>query len=86
MILRSTVFHWLLLTAGCWLSSGFLSLRLEAVAQQPDEEPVYDLVLRGGKLVDGTGAPWRAGDLAIRGDRIVAVGRLKPPRPNANWT
>ncbi len=33
-----------------------------------------DLVLRGGKVVDGTGAPARAADVAVEGDRIVAVG------------
>src|SRR6516164_4180748 len=33
-----------------------------------------DVVLRGATLVDGTGKPGRVGDLAIRGDRIVAVG------------
>ena len=35
----------------------------------------YDLILRGGKLVDGTGNPWYYGDLAIKGDRILAVER-----------
>jgi N-acyl-D-aspartate/D-glutamate deacylase len=40
----------------------------------------YDLVLRNGKIVDGTGNPWYLGDLAIRGDKIVAVGRV-PPGP-----
>jgi N-acyl-D-amino-acid deacylase len=34
----------------------------------------FDLVLRGGRLVDGTGAPARTGDIALRGDRIAAVG------------
>ena len=34
----------------------------------------YDLVLRGGTLVDGSGRPGFAGDLGIRGSRIVAVG------------
>jgi dihydroorotase/N-acyl-D-amino-acid deacylase len=34
----------------------------------------FDLLLRNGRIVDGTGAPWFAGDLAIRGDTIVAVG------------
>ena len=29
-----------------------------------------------GRLVDGTGSPARVGDLAIRGDKIVAVGRV----------
>ncbi len=35
---------------------------------------LYDLVIRNGKIVDGTGNPWFRGDLAIRGDRIVAIG------------
>jgi N-acyl-D-aspartate/D-glutamate deacylase len=35
---------------------------------------MHDLVIRGGTLVDGTGAPARAGDLAIDGERIAAVG------------
>ena len=34
----------------------------------------FDLVVRGGTLVDGTGAPAVRGDVAIVGDRIVAVG------------
>lgn len=36
----------------------------------------YDLVIRQGRLVDGTGAPAVMGDLAIRGDRIVALGKV----------
>ena len=36
----------------------------------------YDVVIRGGKIVDGTGNPWFEGDVAIRGDRIAAVGRI----------
>src|SRR5437016_5693954 len=40
-----------------------------------DEAP-YDLVIRHGKLVDGTGNPWVYGDVAVRGHRIVAVGRV----------
>src|SRR5689334_13552336 len=33
----------------------------------------YDLVIAGGRVVDGAGNPWFYGDLAIRGDRIVRV-------------
>ena len=36
----------------------------------------YDVVIRKGKIVDGTGNPWFRGDLAVRGDKIVAVGRV----------
>src|SRR6476660_6003157 len=35
-----------------------------------------DVVIRGGALVDGTGAPARAADIGIRGDRIVAIGEV----------
>jgi N-acyl-D-amino-acid deacylase len=33
----------------------------------------YDILLRNGRIVDGTGNPWYTGDVAIRGDVIVAV-------------
>ncbi len=39
-------------------------------------EASYDLVISGGLVVDGTGARAVAEDVAIRGDRIVARGRL----------
>ncbi len=32
-----------------------------------------DLLIRNGKLVDGTGSPWRYGDVALRGERIAEV-------------
>lgn len=35
---------------------------------------MHDLVIRGGLVVDGTGAPARRADLAVDGERIVAVG------------
>lgn len=39
-------------------------------------EPAYDLIIRNGKIVDGSGNPWFFADVAIKGDRIVAVGRI----------
>jgi N-acyl-D-amino-acid deacylase len=36
--------------------------------------PEYDLIIRNGRIIDGTGAPASDGDLAIAGDRIAAVG------------
>jgi N-acyl-D-amino-acid deacylase len=42
---------------------------------QPAAVP-YDVLITGGRIVDGTGAPWFKADLAISGDRIAAVGDL----------
>jgi len=50
----------------------FLLLPAFAAAQGPD----YDFIISGAHLVDGTGAPWVEGDIAIAGDRIVAIGDL----------
>jgi dihydroorotase/N-acyl-D-amino-acid deacylase len=36
----------------------------------------FDLILRGGLVVDGTGAPGRRADVGLLGDRILAVGDL----------
>ena len=46
-----------------------------ALTAQPQE---YDVVITNGRIVDGTGNPWFYGDVAIRGDRIVKVGRIVP--------
>ena len=39
---------------------------------------LFDLIIRRASILDGTGAPAYAGDLAIRRDRIAAVGQLPP--------
>ena len=36
----------------------------------------YDIVIRGGRVIDGTGAPERIADVAIAGDRIVGIGKV----------
>ncbi len=38
--------------------------------------PPYDLVFRGGVLIDGTGGERSKGDLAVKGDLIAAIGEL----------
>jgi len=37
----------------------------------------YDVVIRNGRIVDGSGSPWYAGDIAIRAGRIAAIGHLE---------
>jgi N-acyl-D-amino-acid deacylase len=38
--------------------------------------PEFDLVIRGGEMLDGTGEPARRADIGIKGDRIAAIGNL----------
>jgi dihydroorotase/N-acyl-D-amino-acid deacylase len=38
--------------------------------------PEFDLIIRGGRVVDGTGQPGFSADLAIKGDRVASVGNL----------
>jgi dihydroorotase/N-acyl-D-amino-acid deacylase len=37
---------------------------------------IFDLILSGARVIDGTGAPWFRADVGIRGDTIAAVGDL----------
>src|SRR5689334_21467550 len=46
------------------------ALTLSRLAAQP---PAFDLVIRSGHIIDGTGNPWFIGDVAIKGDTIAAV-------------
>ena len=36
----------------------------------------FDLIIRGGRLIDGTGNPWVGVDVGVRGDRIARIGDL----------
>ena len=51
---------------------------------RPDDDGVVpamsggDLLIRGARVIDGTGAPWFLGDVRIRGGRIAAIGASLP--------
>ena len=49
---------------------------IPATIAQLQDQAQYDLVIRNGRIVDGTGAPWYRADVAIRDGRIAAIGRL----------
>jgi N-acyl-D-amino-acid deacylase len=51
----------------------FSASYISPTAQQP---PTFDVVIRGGTVYDGTGSAGKQADVAIRGDRIAAVGDL----------
>jgi N-acyl-D-amino-acid deacylase len=46
-----------------------------AMGAQPSA-PTYDLIIRNGRVLDGTGNPWFPADVAVKDGRIAAVGRL----------
>lgn len=47
-------------------------------AEQPPsaQPPAFDLIIAGGRIVDGTGSPWFRADIGVAGDRILRIGDL----------
>src|SRR5262245_50388225 len=60
---------------GLRLKGALLALACSAISLYSAER-AYDLVIRNGKIVDGSGNPWFQGSVAIKDDRIVAIGRV----------
>jgi N-acyl-D-amino-acid deacylase len=54
----------------------FTCLALLALSCRKTPEPQFDLIIRNGNIVDGSGELWFPGDVAVKGDQIVKVGRL----------
>lgn len=69
--------------AGLAIAASVISYVLIAAAQTPapsgSEEP-FDVIIRNGHVLDGSGNPWYAADIGIRKDRIAAIGRLDHAR------
>ncbi|MGE0758177.1 MAG: SMP-30/gluconolactonase/LRE family protein [Pirellulaceae bacterium] len=62
----------------CWRWVGRTSLLMTtwlAVGTASDAAE-FDVVIRNGRVVDGTGNPWYLADVAVRGDRIAAIGTI----------
>ena len=43
---------------------------------QPNQAGSFDVILKNGHILDGSGGPWYSADIGIRGDRIAAIGKL----------
>ena len=46
------------------------------IALPAQSKTTFDVIIAGGRVVDGTGAPWYHADIGIRGDRITHIGNL----------
>ena len=57
-----------------------LTVLLAAAGLGAAPPPAYDLVIRGGQILDGSGKAGVIGDLAVKGDRIAYVGPHAPGR------
>jgi N-acyl-D-amino-acid deacylase len=53
----------------------FLSAACLSALAQP--APMYDIVIRNGRLLDGDGNPWVNADVAIKDSRFVKIGRVE---------
>ena len=53
-----------------------------ATASLRSQTTTYDLLIRGGQVIDGSGNPWFYADIAVKDGRIAAVGAM----PNATAT
>ncbi len=72
------------LTRRQWLARGSAAAAGLAVAVAQAQPPAlrvtarepFDILITGGRVVDGSGNPWFRADVGLRGDRVAAVGRL----------
>ena len=71
--MKSTVAITSLLSIAALLSPSVPRSKAEA-------PPQYDLLIKGGQVVDGSGRPGYVADVAIKGDRIVRIGKLAKAR------
>ena len=62
-----------------YLVAGVGLVALFAVAPRA-QTPAFDLVIKNGRIVDGTGSPWYRGDVAVSGDTIARIApRIDAP-------
>ncbi|HEV2297262.1 MAG TPA: D-aminoacylase [Candidatus Acidoferrales bacterium] len=52
------------------------TMRLKSARAQSDSNSSFDIIIRNGHIIDGTGSPWHAADIGIRDGRIAAIGNL----------
>jgi N-acyl-D-amino-acid deacylase len=58
------------------LSRALCLIALLATPTTATAQQRFDVLIRGGRILDGTGNPWFYGDVGITGDRVTAIGNL----------
>jgi dihydroorotase/N-acyl-D-amino-acid deacylase len=72
---------WSIVVAAFLAASGGLYTASRTRAQSSEQnDGEYDVIIRNGHIVDGAGGPWYSSDIAIRDDRIAAIGKLDGAR------
>jgi len=71
--MRLTIFFVLILA----LFAAMNSSQPSTLVTEARSGPQFDLIIRNGRVIDGSGGPGRAADIAIKGDRIARIGNLK---------
>jgi len=65
--------------AGCIALLLTLAGPVTLFARSP-QSSAYDIVIKNGRIIDGSGNPWVSGDVAIIGDRIARLGKVDSSR------
>jgi N-acyl-D-aspartate/D-glutamate deacylase len=63
-----------------WRVHAVLAALLLSTSRGVAAQESYDVIIRGGRVLDGSGTPWFRADVGLRGDRIAAVGDLADAR------
>jgi N-acyl-D-amino-acid deacylase len=58
------------------IASAAYDAQLPAESGAGANSGAYDVIIKNARIIDGSGNPWVSGDVAIKGDRIAAIGNL----------
>jgi N-acyl-D-amino-acid deacylase len=61
---------------GAWFAAAWPEVLAALHTMRAVDAAEFDFILADAHIVDGTGAPWVAGNVGISGDRIAAIGDL----------